>query len=300
MKNYKVIITGPVGAGKTAAVQSATDTTVLTDACVSDMTNYRKTTTTVAMDYGVLHRADGKNVHIYGTPGQDRFDFMWDILISGADGLIILLDNSRNNPYRDLQHYAESFKTFTRHNNTIIGVTHCDEGKSVALETYRQWARELDISADVFAIDARKKPDIIFLISQLIDLLEDVKPHDSLAPSVLVHAPNKRQILTESMLKNVSELVGVNGVSLNDALGELLYSSTSDPFFNDVIALLAGLAFTLEENTGLQIETITLKSSKEDNIILFVEQEKSLGILVQPKASLAILNQQVEDILQWV
>ena len=61
---------------------------VSTDAAASDMTKERKASTTVALDYGVMNLPGGEKIHLYGTPGQERFDFMWEILSEGMLGFI--------------------------------------------------------------------------------------------------------------------------------------------------------------------------------------------------------------------
>ncbi|MCK5814246.1 MAG: ATP/GTP-binding protein, partial [Cocleimonas sp.] len=86
--NRKIIFTGPVGSGKTTAIVSISDIApVTTDQSASDMTQKRKRNTTVAMDYGVINVSENERVHLYGTPGQERFDFMWNILTKGGIGL---------------------------------------------------------------------------------------------------------------------------------------------------------------------------------------------------------------------
>ena len=77
MSQYKIIFTGPVGAGKTTAITSISDVPLIkTDEAASDMTKQRKAETTVAMDYGIMNLKDNEKIHLYGTPGQERFDFM--------------------------------------------------------------------------------------------------------------------------------------------------------------------------------------------------------------------------------
>ena len=74
----KIIFAGPVGAGKTTAIDTISDIPVVsTEQAASDEVALRKSNTTVAMDYGVLNLDDGLRVHLYGAPGQDCFDFMW-------------------------------------------------------------------------------------------------------------------------------------------------------------------------------------------------------------------------------
>ncbi len=76
---YKIIFAGPVGAGKTQAIRSLSDKEVVTtEELASDDVKMMKKTTTVAMDYGIMKLPTGEQVRLYGTPGQKRFDFMWE------------------------------------------------------------------------------------------------------------------------------------------------------------------------------------------------------------------------------
>ena len=176
---YKIIIAGPVGAGKTTAINSLTnENTVMTDVSVSDeVTRLRKAKTTVAMDFGVV-KIDDDVAYVYGTPGQQRFNFMWDILSEGAHGLIILLDNTRNYPFRDLKYYADSFADLIKDQQLIIGVTRSDEANEVPLTTYQLWLKELKLKADVKFIDARKQGDVESLVHQLVKQINNVPAQD--------------------------------------------------------------------------------------------------------------------------
>lgn len=138
MGNYKIIFTGPVGAGKTTAITAISDTPIVsTDERATDMTAQFKSHTTVAMDYGVMKLREGERVHLYGTPGQERFDFMWDILTEGGLGLVLLVDNSRIEPFRDLHFFLRAFGPFIDRTAVVIGVTHMDEKDKPTLMQYQ-------------------------------------------------------------------------------------------------------------------------------------------------------------------
>jgi len=171
--NHKIIFTGPVGAGKTTAINSISDIPVMkTDESASDMARSRKSTTTVAMDYGLLIIGEGERIHLYGTPGQERFDFMWDILTRGGLGLILLLDNSRSDPFKDMRFFLDSFKEFIDDNKIVIGITHMENNPEPAIETYHQNLNALNMNAPVFEVDARKEEDISTLLKVLLYSLD--------------------------------------------------------------------------------------------------------------------------------
>jgi len=172
-QHKKIIFTGPVGAGKTTAIQSMSDIPIIsTNEEASDMTKQRKSQTTVAMDYGQIKIGNKEKIHLYGTPGQERFNFMWDILTKGALGLILLLDNSRDNPQQDLKFYTSSFKDFINQGELVVGITRIDDEKNPNINNYRDWLSELSIQAPVFSVDARERQDVSSLIQALLYTLD--------------------------------------------------------------------------------------------------------------------------------
>ena len=80
----KIVVTGPFAAGKTTLIRTISEITVLsTERGISDSTRSRKAETTVAMDFGRITIDRDLVLYLFGTPGQDRFDFMWEILGEG-------------------------------------------------------------------------------------------------------------------------------------------------------------------------------------------------------------------------
>lgn len=173
MHNHKIIFTGPVGAGKTTAITSISDVPPLrTEAAASDMTRERKSETTVAMDYGVLNLGDGERVHLYGTPGQERFNFMWDILTEGGIGLVLLLDNSRPAPLQDLRFFIGAFKSFIDQTHVAIGVTRADHSDQPAIDDYHLHLEDMNKKLPIFHVDARRRQDVSLLVEALLYSLD--------------------------------------------------------------------------------------------------------------------------------
>jgi signal recognition particle receptor subunit beta len=173
VNQYKIIFTGPVGAGKTTAISSISDLApIKTDAAASDMTKNRKASTTVAMDYGVMNLEGGEKVHLYGTPGQERFDFMWDILTTGGIGLILLLDNTRADPFQDLRFFLNAFDKFINATAVAIGVTQMDVSQKPSISDYHQQLQGMGLKPPLFAVDAREHNDISMLVQALLYTLD--------------------------------------------------------------------------------------------------------------------------------
>jgi small GTP-binding protein len=95
----KVVVTGHFAAGKTTLISAISEIPVLaTETAVSDETAATKDHTTVTMDFGKLTVKDDDllaELYMFGTPGQERFDFMWDVLAEGMDGYILMVDLER-------------------------------------------------------------------------------------------------------------------------------------------------------------------------------------------------------------
>lgn len=113
----KVIITGHFSAGKTQFIKTLTNSMVSTEVPITDKNEMaEKNLTTVALDYGTIE-IDGQKVHLFGTPGQERFDFMLDILSKDFDAVIILLDSTNRKGIEDTKKFIDYF---IQHKKPII------------------------------------------------------------------------------------------------------------------------------------------------------------------------------------
>jgi uncharacterized protein len=172
----KIIFTGPMGAGKTTAIASISEIPpISTDVRCSDEEGInRKENTTVAMDYGYISLGEGERIHLYGTPGQSRFDYMWTILTRGGIGLVLMLDNARPDPLADLTFYLDAFKDFIAQTGVVIGVTRFDVSQKLTLFDYQQALMQRGQIVPIFEIDARQPNDVKVLIHALLAILQPV------------------------------------------------------------------------------------------------------------------------------
>ena len=111
----KIVVTGPFSAGKTTLIRTISEITVLsTEKDITDHTKSRKAETTVAMDFGRITIDRDLVLYLFGTPGQDRFDFMWEILGEGMLVYILLVDASRDDSLEEAVGILAAFRKMAR------------------------------------------------------------------------------------------------------------------------------------------------------------------------------------------
>lgn len=171
--DIKVVVTGPMGAGKTTAIRCISDNgTVSTDVPMSGGPIGDKTSTTVGLDYGTCEMAGGQRLKLFGTPGQERFAFMWDILATGAFGLIVLADNSRPDPIAEVERYLRAFAGRIGPRRTIVGVGRLDTCPSPGLDDYCAHLQAAGFVVPVIDVDVRREADVRLLLSVLVSMAE--------------------------------------------------------------------------------------------------------------------------------
>jgi len=184
----KILIAGGFGAGKTTLVSSLTEIRPLrTEEDLSapsaqiDLTDgvESKTTTTVAMDFGRISIRSDLVVYLFGTPGQQRFWFMWDELAIGALGAVVLADTRR---------LADSFPAvdyFEQRNTPFVVAVNCFDGaRQFAPEIVRS-ALSLNYDVPVVLCDARQRAScrdaLVTLVEHAIQRLSSTP--DALSPA---------------------------------------------------------------------------------------------------------------------
>jgi len=176
-QELKIVFTGPMGAGKTTAITAVSDVApVSTEMRNHDQESFAKEATTVALDLGQIGLDDGTVVRLYGTPGQERFSFMWEIIGRGSMGVILLIDGSNVNALPDLRTYATVFRRIAPDQPFIVGVGRTGPDDVELLDACAQALESLQLSAPIFSVDVRKREDVLLLIETLLASLELREP----------------------------------------------------------------------------------------------------------------------------
>jgi uncharacterized protein len=175
MSEHVILVAGPMGAGKTTAIQALSEIPVVsTEAENTDRATADKPTTTVALDYGEISLDENEKVRIYGVPGQRRFSFMWRILEERALGLILLVNNDAKDPIGEAEAFLKEFSSLQERGGVVIGITRTDVAPHPKPQAYAERIRKTypGISIPVFKVDARSAPQIMTALTALLFNIE--------------------------------------------------------------------------------------------------------------------------------
>jgi hypothetical protein len=172
MQSVKVVVTGPFNAGKTTFIRAVSEITVLsTERQVSDTSGEGGGETTVAMDFGRITVSDDVVLYLFGTPGQERFSFMWETLSEGMLGFVLLVDSKDTDSHED----ARSMIRFFREMSDVPFVVAANKvypENTEQLRTVRA-SLELEDQIPLFAVDARDKEGVKAVLLGLLHRILD-------------------------------------------------------------------------------------------------------------------------------
>jgi small GTP-binding protein len=167
---YKIVVTGAFNAGKTAFIRTASDIPVVsTERRMTDSLAEVKETTTVAMDYGQT-TVEGCLFHLYGTPGQERFDFMWDILSGEMNGLLVLVDSTDRTSLAVTRRLLRRFRRKSR--APLLVVATKQDGRKPLSPDELAAALRIEPPNLVVACDPRRKSSAQAVLRELLAFLE--------------------------------------------------------------------------------------------------------------------------------
>lgn len=170
MLTVKMVVTGPFSAGKTEFINTVSEIDVVsTERNISAEEERIKQKTTVAMDFGRITVDDSLSLFLFGTPGQKRFDFMWEILSEGMLGFIVMVDSTRPETFLEARNILNSFRDFSP-TPYVVAANKQDLEDAWDLDDIRI-AMRLEPEERLLACVAQEKDTVTKV---LIDLLENI------------------------------------------------------------------------------------------------------------------------------
>ena len=173
MSNYKIVVTGPFNSGKTEFVKTISDIEVVsTERKITTEDRGIKAETTVAMDYGRT-KLDDDTLYLYGTPGQTRFNFMWEILASEMNAFIVLVDATDKPSFPEAAELIEQFSSLVNVPHLIVANKTDLDGAVNLSEVRRGTKAGSDVT--VMPCVALQKTSVRQVIKQMVEVIKQEK-----------------------------------------------------------------------------------------------------------------------------
>jgi small GTP-binding protein len=167
MQTVKMVVTGPFNSGKTELIGSVSEIDVVsTERKITAENEQIKETTTVAMDFGRITVDEDLVLYLFGTPGQKRFDFMWEILSEGMLGFIVMVDSTRPETFREARSILETFRAYAP-TPYIVAANKQDRPDAWDVEDIRH-ALRLDSSVKLLPCVAIDKESVKSVLLELL------------------------------------------------------------------------------------------------------------------------------------
>ena len=179
MQTVKIVVTGPFNSGKTEFIRSVSEIDVVaTERKISSESERSvKETTTVAMDFGRITVDDDLVLYLFGTPGQKRFEFMWEILSEGMLGFIVMVDSTRPETFREARSILETFRAYAP-TPYLVAANKQDMENAWEIDDMRV-ALRLDPKVKLLPCIATRKDDVKKVLLELLySILAEMEVND--------------------------------------------------------------------------------------------------------------------------
>ena len=175
MAEHVILFTGPMGAGKTTAIQNLSEIEVVrTEANNSERHIVDKETTTVALDYGEILIGAQEKVRLYGIPGQQRFNFMWAILKKRAEGMVLLVNSDAPDPIGEMNFFIDEFRELYDKGGVVVGITRADVAPGPGIAAFSEALEQSNpgMVIPIFTVDPRNGDQMQDVLLALVANIE--------------------------------------------------------------------------------------------------------------------------------
>lgn len=174
MQTVKIVVTGPFNSGKTEFIRAVSEIDVVsTERRISAEAEKIKESTTVAMDFGRITVDQDLILYLFGTPGQRRFDFMWEILSEGMLGFIVMVDSTRPETFREARSILQTFRAYAP-TPYVVAANKQDRPDAWDLEDMQVVLR-LDPNIKLLPCTAKNKDSVKNVLLELLyNILEEM------------------------------------------------------------------------------------------------------------------------------
>ena len=239
---------------------------------------------------------------------------MWEMisteLAHDCSGHIMLLDNTRNHPRKDLEFYLNNFTMYNPSTPLVIGVTGSDLATTPTRADYARWLAELEIKAPLFFIDARRTEDVQLLIDEILqpEIPENVAADDDslwqteeeMSLEELFAPDNHYALFTPGLIDEVESIDAVTGTALLNCQNHPEHSSLTYSELKALQAFTAGIPPVRQriDNPG-SVESFSLNTQGEGYYLIMLADNQTLGVHCNGQLSLLSLKQEIDNRLQW-